>query len=133
MLLAVGLAGCSATDHGRMRPLAIGVAAAEFRMLEQRWPQDGAELVATACRSDRALGRLPPQVPAADSQAACLAYFAAQTQQVSLRASASTLRIDVRDRATGARCRMTVRYAGDERATRMGTVAQVRTTLFHCR
>jgi hypothetical protein len=79
------------------------------------------------------LGRLPPQVPAADSQTACLAYFAAQTQQVLLRASANTLRIDVRDHATGARCRMTVRYAGDERATRTGAVAQVRTTMFHCR
>jgi hypothetical protein len=118
-----------------MRPLAIGVAAAEFRLRERRWPQDGAELVATACQGDRVLGRLPPlaKAAAADARVACMTEFDAQAKQVSLRAKALELHIDVRDRATGARCRMTVRYAGEPRATRTGAVAQVRTTVFHCR
>jgi hypothetical protein len=135
IVLAVSLVGCTTWDSARLRPLAVGIAAAEFRQREARWPQDGAELIATACTSDRVLARMaPPSTAAAtaDPRAACLAEFAA-AKEVTLSPVARTLRIDVRDRTSGARCRMTVRYAGDDRVRVVGVSAQIRTTLFQCR
>lgn len=132
IVLALSLAGCTAWHSDRLRPLAIGVAAAEFRWQAARWPQDGGELVAAACASDHVLARVAVASDGQDPRAACMAEFAT-AKEVTLTPVARTLRIDVRDRTTGARCRMTVRYAGDERVRVVGVSAQVRTTLFQCR
>jgi hypothetical protein len=44
-----------------------------------------------------------------------------------------TLALDVRDLSTGRRCKLTVRYTGDERAQRTGLAAIIHTNLFRCR
>lgn len=133
--LAAGLVGCAAWNAERMRPLAIGVAAAEFRVREARWPDSGSELVAAACRNDRVLARLSGESAGANrgyGTAACLQEFAEPRQQIALVPITDGLRVEVRDRETGALCRMTVRYAGDRPTAKPAATAQIRTTLFQC-
>lgn len=126
LLLAASLSACGTLQSERARMLGIGVAAAEFRVREARWPRDQGDLVRRECAPGRSLAALvPPSI--------CRQEFGEPLRAIAMRARGERLHLDVRHRKTGQRCRMTIAYAGDERARRTGAAAQVRTSIFRCR
>jgi hypothetical protein len=136
LFLCWAFSGCATTEATRAERLAVGVAAVEFRVREGRWPATQTELASSACRAGGPLGALAEgsglgrttQVPLA-----CSDRLAGTQMQIGFAPRDDTLALDVRDLSAGRRCKLTVRYTGDERAQRTGLAAIIQTNLFRCR
>jgi hypothetical protein len=133
---AIALTGCATVDRTRPERIAVGVAAAEFRVRERRWPTTQAELAKSACRAGGPLAALADETtfaPRAAGARSCADRLSNTQMAIAFEPSADTLVLRVQDLSTNRRCVLKVRYAGDERAKRTGLAAIVSTTLFRCR
>lgn len=131
-VMVVSMTACVSLQIERHSALTLGVAAVEFHNRQGAWPVSQQELVATECERGRALDLATRAAGDAHSESAdCAVRFGSATQRLELRPARDKLRIDVQNRATGKRCRVTA-YAAVDRQDRATTVGQVRTSVFRC-